>query len=350
MSFNPAYCHLYCRKNCWYLRQEGIQPTQAKSAATVETTFFKLPSDTRTEIKYGLFDFDFIPRVYFKAIAGNDHSKLTSSLQLQIVKAVECTSWDLLNGSYFNSYNGLKTSMFQVGEQALGEVVRSGHNSTAFESKMWRLFQISSLPKIILHLVLYSAGYIVLSAEIGHQLVDRAVDEHCLRYMRGAPIPLSSACCPVWQGHWRYLLIPSRTKSCVAAVITAIALPTANGARNWCQLNVIQYLTPGFTSLPSLKAEAADSCLTSTAKKVATFRKIRHPLLKGLLNTVEHRRIIELIVCPDNPYYCNDNMAGQFAKWQGDLSYSWTCRYFTFPIQLAPSPPFQTSRSRATRM
>lgn len=96
--------------------------------------------------------------------------------------AVESTLKDTLQASYFNSSeHGLKTAMFNRVEQALGEMVRSGHLPTISKAEMQRPVQNKSLTHTIVHSVLSNTGIVFLIAERMGNLVDRAIDEHSLR-------------------------------------------------------------------------------------------------------------------------------------------------------------------------
>lgn len=72
--------------------------------------------DTWTKILEVMADLAVVAKAYFEMIAQNCLSKLTSSLQLQIVMTVESTFEYTLHESYFNSKNGLEPAMLKVVE------------------------------------------------------------------------------------------------------------------------------------------------------------------------------------------------------------------------------------------
>lgn len=90
--------------------------------------------DMRSEIESALADFIVVTKTDVEPIVKNDVTKWTTTLQSQIVKAVESLFKNTMQTSYFNSNNGLKSALFNVFEQALGQVVRSGHTLTESEA------------------------------------------------------------------------------------------------------------------------------------------------------------------------------------------------------------------------
>lgn len=97
------------------------------------------------------------------------------------VKAVESTFEDALQASYFNSTNnGVKTTMFKVVEQTLGELDRSDRPPAVSEVEMRGFVQTASGAKIIVQPVLPYTGFIVTIGEIVDKLMNRADDEQCL--------------------------------------------------------------------------------------------------------------------------------------------------------------------------
>lgn len=62
-------------------------------------------------------------------------AKWTNTVQSQIFKAVDYTFENALQVDYFNLNNGLRSTMFNVIEQALGDIVRFGRAPTVFEAE-----------------------------------------------------------------------------------------------------------------------------------------------------------------------------------------------------------------------
>lgn len=72
-----------------------------------------------------LADLRVLTKTVFEGFVENCLIKWSNTLQLQIVKDVESTFKDALQARYFNTNNDLKSAIFKVLEQVLGEVVRS---------------------------------------------------------------------------------------------------------------------------------------------------------------------------------------------------------------------------------
>lgn len=73
-------------------------------------------------------------------------------LQLHIGNAVESAFEDALQSSYFNLDQGLKTAMFILVKQVVGEIVRSASNSRITKAEMRNLLQTKSAADIITRL------------------------------------------------------------------------------------------------------------------------------------------------------------------------------------------------------
>lgn len=73
-----------------------------------------------------------------------------------------------------------------MAEQALGEMVRSGHTPTFPEADRQSLVHTQFVADTAVQSVLSSTGFIVPLAEIVSKLLYRAVDEHCIRHIKGA--------------------------------------------------------------------------------------------------------------------------------------------------------------------
>lgn len=84
------------------------------------------PPEMRIKIADLLDSLGVMTKADAEAMLESHLTKWTSTVQLQIVKAVESTFKHALRESYYNSKNGLKPIMFKPVEQTLGEVVRSG--------------------------------------------------------------------------------------------------------------------------------------------------------------------------------------------------------------------------------
>lgn len=98
--------------------------TKQKPQPSVKTVN-KSSADTQNEIVHVLPHLGVVGKTKVKEIeeiGGTQLTKRYSTLQSEIVKAVESTFEDTLQTSYFNSTNGLKTAMFKVVEQGLGKV------------------------------------------------------------------------------------------------------------------------------------------------------------------------------------------------------------------------------------
>lgn len=96
------------------------------------------------------------------------------------MEAFESTLEAVLQASYYNTNNGLKTAMFQLVEQALGEDDRSTRVPTVSKSEMQSLLQMESVADTVDQAALSNTGLIVPILEIVGKLVDRAVGEECL--------------------------------------------------------------------------------------------------------------------------------------------------------------------------
>lgn len=82
----------------------------------------KLLFDTKSEMERVLAYLGVLSTTDVEAIFDNQLTKWTSTLRSQNVKAVGSTFENALQRSYFKSNNGLKSAMFNVVEQVLGEV------------------------------------------------------------------------------------------------------------------------------------------------------------------------------------------------------------------------------------
>lgn len=76
--------------------------------------------------------------------------------------------------------------MFHVVKQALDDVVRSGRGPTEIETEMCDLVQTIFVADLIFQDVLFNANNIVQMAEVGYEIANRAVKEHCIRELEGA--------------------------------------------------------------------------------------------------------------------------------------------------------------------
>lgn len=88
---------------------------------TASKTVGKSSPDLGSEIDFVLTDIVVVTKAIVDTIVESSPTNCTSTLQLQIVKAVESTFEDTLQKRYFNSNNGRKTAMFNVVEQVLNE-------------------------------------------------------------------------------------------------------------------------------------------------------------------------------------------------------------------------------------
>lgn len=134
-----------------------------------------------------------------------------------------------MKASYSNLDSDLKTSIFNVVEQTMGEVVRPGRSPSVSETQMRSLVQTKSVADIIVQEVLFNNRFIFPIAETPGMLVDRGVGECHLRDIDEAskttagPICLNIYRCLVRQDRRRCRLIPSRKKKTFVAVVAAVA-------------------------------------------------------------------------------------------------------------------------------
>lgn len=102
--------------------ERDYDDTENKQQAPSRTVVKSSPY-MRREIEHKLCNLGFVTKADVMAIVQSRLSKWTSTVQSQIVKALESTFRDALQPNYFNLSNILKTEMFSMVEQALGDVV-----------------------------------------------------------------------------------------------------------------------------------------------------------------------------------------------------------------------------------
>lgn len=131
----------------------------------------------RSEIERVLTHLGVVTKEELERIVETYLTKWTSTLDWKIVKTVQFAFEDSLQASYSNPNNGLKTSMFHVVQQALGEVDLSGRAPRVLEAPMRDFIQTISVADMIVQVVLFDEGFTVPIKEKIGRLVSRAFDE-----------------------------------------------------------------------------------------------------------------------------------------------------------------------------
>lgn len=96
----------------------------------------KLSSRTGNEVERAFADIGVVAKADLDVIVENFLTEWTDTLHLQTIKTVESPIEDVLQASYFAMKNGLKSSLFTVGKEALGEVIRSSRALTLSKDDM----------------------------------------------------------------------------------------------------------------------------------------------------------------------------------------------------------------------
>lgn len=138
----------------------------------------KPPSVMRIEIEQTMTDLRVVMKTDFNAIIKNGPTKLTNSLELQIVEAVGSMFEDPSQTSYFHSNNILKSNRFIVVEPVLGKVFQPGRAPTESEVYIRSLVQMQTVADTIIRSMLYTTGFIVPIAETFGNMVERQADEY----------------------------------------------------------------------------------------------------------------------------------------------------------------------------
>lgn len=83
-----------------------------------------------------------------------------------------------------SSYNdGLKSAMFNVAKEVMGNMVRSGRAPSLSQAKMCSPVQVRTVADITGQKVPSSIGFIVLTAEFDQKMVDKSIDKYHLRHV-----------------------------------------------------------------------------------------------------------------------------------------------------------------------
>lgn len=118
-----------------------------------------------SDIEHALADLGPATKTEVEALVENRLTKCTNRLQSYIVKAVQYTFVDALKANYFSSNNGLKSTVSNIVEQALGKVVRAGRAPTVSEAAMHSIVHAKGVANTIVKSVLSNMGLIVPIAE-----------------------------------------------------------------------------------------------------------------------------------------------------------------------------------------
>lgn len=106
-----------------------------------------------------------MPKTGHEARDENCLKKWTTTIQTYIVENVDSIFEDAFQARYFHSNNGLKTAIFNVFEQTLCEMVRSGTAPTALEAQMRDLLHANVVDPVMVQEELLRSGFIVQIAE-----------------------------------------------------------------------------------------------------------------------------------------------------------------------------------------
>lgn len=90
---------------------------------------------------------------------------------------------DALQASYFISNNGLESAMSNLVGKALEELVRSGRAPAVSKAEKDSLVQTKAVADTVVQSILSNTEIIVPVAGTVENMVDKAVEEYCLRAM-----------------------------------------------------------------------------------------------------------------------------------------------------------------------
>lgn len=144
------------------------------------------PSNMRSAIEQALADLAALTKTNVNAIVENCLTNWTSTLEWKFVKAVDSIFEDALEASYFNWNNGWKYAMFDVFEQGLSKMVRSGRVDTGVETKTCILVQTKAVADTIVKSELSNTGCTVPITETAGKMVARVLHEYRVPDMKEA--------------------------------------------------------------------------------------------------------------------------------------------------------------------
>lgn len=119
----------------------------------------------RSEMEPALTHLGVLTKTNTDAMLENRLIKWTYTLQWKIINAVKSTFDDALQANYLNLNNGLESGVFSAVEQALHEVVRSGHTPKISKAQMRSLVQTRAAVDTTVKRVLCNTGLILPIAE-----------------------------------------------------------------------------------------------------------------------------------------------------------------------------------------
>lgn len=134
--------------------------------------------------------------------------------------------------------------MFNVVEQALGEIVRVGWALMVPRTQMCYIVRTKSVADTIIQAALYETGFIVQIEEMVGKVVGSAVNKCRLHDLEDASVKTSGIYLSikpppsVWEGDKRWRLILSCKRKTFIAVAAVPRLAEAV-TRNWYQIEVI---------------------------------------------------------------------------------------------------------------
>lgn len=142
-------------------------------------SFVKPLFDLRSFIQHAIADLPVLTRTDVDGIVENHLSKCTNTLRSPILKAMESTLKEEWEANYFDSNIGLKSPLFNVVKQALGEVVWSDRVPTVSSKKVRSLVRTKDIVDSIILSVLLNMGCLFPIPETFEKMVYRAIDEYC---------------------------------------------------------------------------------------------------------------------------------------------------------------------------